>query len=64
MQKNSFKLSDKTFTERLDIQLLTFLLFYFPSTHFFIHRLKVTLELCSDTGTFRPYLPQNHLHER
>ena len=34
--KNSFKLSDKTFTDRLDIQLLTFPLYYLPFTLFYI----------------------------
>ena len=47
IQKNSFKLSDKTFTDRLDIQLLTFPLFYLPFT-FFLYRPKVTLEIFSE----------------
>ena len=52
--ENSFKLSDKTFTDRIDIQLLTFLFFHFLYTPFFLYRLTVTLGIFSDTGTFRP----------
>ena len=55
IQKNSFKLSDKTFTERLDIKLLTFLFFYSVYT-LFLHRLKGTLEIFSVTNTFHPSL--------
>ena len=55
--KNSFEVSDKTFTDRLDIQLLTFSFFYFLYILFYIdYRLKGTLEIFSDTDTFHPSL--------
>ena len=56
VQKNSLKLSHKTFTDELNIQLSTFHLFYFPF-NLFLYTLKVTSEIFSDAGTFHPSFP-------